>query len=55
MAERVIIEHKDGRNYAVLPADFHDIYEPEGFKVVSYDDGSEYEPPKKPRGNDKKD
>ena len=40
MAEqRVIIEHEDGRRYSVTPAVFRDQYEPQGFRVVSYEDG----------------
>jgi hypothetical protein len=55
MAERyVIIRHKDGREYAILPADFDtknvspdgESYEAQGFKIVSYQDGEKYEAPK---------
>jgi hypothetical protein len=45
MASLLIIEHRDGRQYAVSAADFRKTYEPEGFKAVRYEDGSEYEPP----------
>lgn len=54
MPERmVIIEHKDGRRVAVTPRDFaHAKVGPEGetyeelkFKIVSYEDGTDYEPP----------
>lgn len=45
MASLLIIEHKDGRQYAVSAADFRKTYEPDGFKAVRYEDGSEYEPP----------
>ena len=42
----VVIEHRDGRQYAVRPADFRKEYEPQGFKALRYEDGSEYEAPK---------
>lgn len=45
MASLLVIEHRDGRQYAVSAADFRKIYEPEGFKAVAYEDGSPYEPP----------
>ena len=49
MADRyLIIAHPDGRSYGVLPADFHAIYEAEGFVVVSYEGGDEYTPPAPP-------
>lgn len=47
MASLLIIEHRDGRQYAVSAADFRKTYEPDGFKAVRYEDGSEYEPPAK--------
>jgi hypothetical protein len=50
MASLLIIEHKDGRQYAVSAADFRKQYEPEGFKAVRYEDGSEYEPPQPKAG-----
>jgi hypothetical protein len=51
MASRyVVIEHKDGRQCAVLPADYHKHYEPEGgWKVLGYEDGAEYETPAEAR------
>lgn len=45
MASMLIIEHKDGRQYAVTAADFRKHYEAEGFKPVRHEDGSEYTPP----------
>lgn len=45
MAALLIIEHKDGRRYAVSAADFRKRYESEGFKAVGYEDGAEYQPP----------
>jgi hypothetical protein len=48
VAERfVVIEHKDGRRYAVAPADFRRLYEPEGFEALHYEDGEPYEAPKR--------
>lgn len=41
----VIVEHADGRRYGVNMAAFHRIYEQEGFKIASNEDGSRYEPP----------
>lgn len=48
MAGMVVIEHRDGRQYAVMPADFEKGAETDyqGFRVVSYEDGSKYEGPK---------
>lgn len=48
MAERVIIEHRDGRNYAVLPADFERGIDGDyqGFHITAYEDGRPYEGPK---------
>lgn len=44
MAERyIIIRHEDGREYAVLPASFHAIYEPQGFVAAHYEDGDREE------------
>ena len=54
MADRmVIIEHTDGRRVAVTPRDFAhakvgpagETYEEMKFKIVSYEDGTDYEPP----------
>jgi hypothetical protein len=44
----VLIEHPDGRQYAMLPADFEAAKDTTkaGFKAVSYEDGSKYMPPK---------
>jgi hypothetical protein len=49
MASMLVIEHKDGRQYAVSAADFRRIYEPQGFKAVAYESGEpySYEPPAK--------
>jgi hypothetical protein len=55
MASMLIIEHKDGRSYAVSAADFRKLYEPEGFKAVRYEDGSDYEPPAPRKPADKGD
>jgi hypothetical protein len=42
MPRFVTIEHRDGRQYAVLPADFKATYAEQGFKVVDYEaDGGE--------------
>lgn len=45
MASLLVIEHKDGRQYAVSAADFRKLYADQGFKPVAYEDGSAYEPP----------
>lgn len=45
MASLLIIEHRDGRQYAVSAADFRKQYEAEGFRAVAFEDGAEYEPP----------
>lgn len=50
MASWLIIEHKDGRQFAVTAADFRKTYEGQGFIPVRFEDGSPYEPPAK--GND---
>ena len=58
MKRRVRIEHKDGRSYQVTPADFRNAnvapegepkrtYRDEGFKIVRWADGEEYEEPKR--------
>ena len=50
MPKMVEIEHKDGRRYAVLPADYRKVYEPEGgWKVLQYEDGTPYETPEEAR------
>lgn len=51
MASKYVeIEHKDGRRYAVLPADFHTHYESEGgWKILGYEDGTPYESPAEAR------
>jgi hypothetical protein len=42
MPRFVVVEHRDGRQYAVLPADFRQHYAEQGFKVVGYEaDGGE--------------
>lgn len=46
---RVLITHRDGREYSVLPGDFAKHYEPAGFRISSYEDGSTYEPPQRPK------
>ncbi len=48
MASLLVIEHKDGRTYAVSAADFRKTYEEQGFKALRHEDGSPYEPPAKP-------
>lgn len=59
MAERVIVEHRDGREFDIPMADFArgkivrdddgelKTYQDAGFTIVRYADGREYEPPKK--------
>ncbi len=42
-AKRVLIRGKGGEEYSVTEATFRSSYEEEGFKIVSYEDGSEYE------------
>jgi hypothetical protein len=37
MSRYVVIEHSDGRNYAVLPADFRKVYAEQGFKATGYE------------------
>lgn len=48
MAEMIVIEHSDGRSYAVLPADFEKGIDGDykGFKAVAYESGEKYEGPK---------
>lgn len=51
---RVIIRHPDGREYSVLPRDFtvkdvspeRESYAEQGFRIVSYIGGAEYDGPK---------
>lgn len=45
MSDLLVIEHKDGRTYAVPAAAFRKDYEPEGFKAVRFESGKDYEPP----------
>lgn len=53
MAKMVIIEHQDGRRYAIQSADYRRkrgmerTYEEQGFAVAGYEDGEPYEPPKR--------
>lgn len=42
---RVIIEHKDGKQYSVEPSAFHKLYEQDGYKIVRNEDGTPYEAP----------
>jgi hypothetical protein len=37
MPRFVVVEHPDGRQYAVLPADFRKVYAEQGFKVAGYE------------------
>jgi hypothetical protein len=37
MPRFVMVEHSDGRQYAVLPADFKATYAEQGFKVAGYE------------------
>jgi hypothetical protein len=57
-ANEVVISHKDGRRYGVTVADFHAIYEEQGFKIThEADNTTPYTEPKaeKPaKGDDKK-
>lgn len=48
MSEMVLIEHRDGRSYAVLPKDFEKGADGDykGFRITSYEDGTPYEGPK---------
>lgn len=55
MARMVVIEHKDGRRFAVTPHDFTSqkinddgqTYEDAGFKIQGWEDGEPYEAPKR--------
>lgn len=59
MADRMVnISHKDGREFAILPADFTKVnihpkdvgsYADQGFVIERYEDGSEYAGPKSKR------
>lgn len=49
MDERVIIEHPDGRRYAVTVPAYKALYEAGGFVIVSHQDGRPYEAPKPKR------
>jgi hypothetical protein len=55
MASMLVIEHKDGRQYAVSAADFRRIYEPQGFVPIRHEDGTDYEPPAPRKNADKAD
>lgn len=46
MADLLVIEHRDGRQYAVPATAYKKTYESEGFKAVAYESGKPYEPPK---------
>lgn len=48
MAEMIVIEHPDGRAFAVLPADFERGIDGDykGFKAVAYESGEPYQGPK---------
>lgn len=48
--KRVIIGHKDGREYSVTPAAFEKLYEPEGFKVLRDESDGDFiaDVPRKP-------
>lgn len=45
MASRLIVESKDGAQVAVEAAHFRKVLEPDGWKAIRYEDGSDYEPP----------
>ncbi len=49
MADLLIIEHRDGRSYAVSAADFRKGADDEykGFKPLRHESGAEYEAPAK--------
>lgn len=48
MAQMIVIQHPDGRSYAVLPADFERGIDGDykGFKATRYESGEQYEGPK---------
>lgn len=58
MARMVRIAHRDGREFAVTPADYRSkktdaegqTYEQQGFKIVRWEDGEPYEEPKAAEG-----
>jgi hypothetical protein len=41
--KRVLIRGKGGEEYSVTEATFRNEYEEQGYKIVSYEDGTEYE------------
>lgn len=45
MPDLLVVEHRDGRTYAVPAAHFRKELEPQGFKAVRYESGKSYEPP----------
>lgn len=45
MASLLIVESKDGAQVAVEAAYFRRKLEPDGWRALRYEDGSEYEPP----------
>lgn len=54
IARRVVIEHKDGRTYAVTERDFNNVkiedektYADLGFKIIRWEDGEAYKPASK--------
>lgn len=52
----LLIRHADGREYAVRESRYHEVGKDdyEGFRVVGYQDGTEYRPPKpEPKQEDK--
>lgn len=58
MAERFVrIVHKDGREYAIQPKDFDvknvspegESYADQGYRIVAWEDGTEYDGPKSRR------
>jgi hypothetical protein len=51
MAEKTVIieSSKTGEQYGVSVADFRKHYEEQGFKILSHEDGTPYEAPKKPK------
>lgn len=62
MAEkRVVIEHKDGRNYGIPLAAFDKLkvegdktYKDLGFEIIRYEDGDPYTEPAKAKGDEPK-
>lgn len=45
MASLLIVESKDGAQVAVEAAYFRRKLEPDGWKAIRFEDGSDYEPP----------